>query len=279
MLVLPDTTPRGETDIRRTKKRRAARATISNGAPCEVLETVANELPIGMVLLNEDHTILWANSEAERLMALEIDVKRDPGGLLCTTSARSQPVSAILQPAGANTSLRLGSLFVSGLRIEDSLENDEPSRPATQMILLADPCRALVHRSDEIAGSMDLTPMEGRVAAGLASGQSPSQIASFLRIQVGTVRSHMKKVFQKANVTRQSQLVHLLLQGPLSLPRGAEPIHMPRRHDTTAARENARGDARAHPRYGSGVPSDRDAIAEDPFAWEESIPSRSVGSG
>lgn len=56
-----------------------------------------------------------------------------------------------------------------------------------------------------------LTPCEARVAARFAQGASIPLVARDLRVSVETIRTHLKRVYQKLGTTRQAELVHLLL--------------------------------------------------------------------
>jgi pimeloyl-ACP methyl ester carboxylesterase/DNA-binding CsgD family transcriptional regulator len=59
-----------------------------------------------------------------------------------------------------------------------------------------------------------LTQSEAEVAAYLAQGFAPEEIANKKNISISTVRTQIKKVFRKTNTTRQAQLVSLVLNGP-----------------------------------------------------------------
>jgi DNA-binding CsgD family transcriptional regulator len=55
-----------------------------------------------------------------------------------------------------------------------------------------------------------LTDREVDVALMLGDGLSPAEIAGRLRIQVDTVRDHLKNVFGKTSTSRQAELTALL---------------------------------------------------------------------
>jgi DNA-binding CsgD family transcriptional regulator len=57
-----------------------------------------------------------------------------------------------------------------------------------------------------------LTGAESRVAIEVAEGRKPSDIAGRLGLSVHTVRSHLKRIFQKTGVHSQAGLVRALLQ-------------------------------------------------------------------
>lgn len=54
------------------------------------------------------------------------------------------------------------------------------------------------------------TPAESRLAAGLAKGRLLSELEADLNISHNTARAHLRSMFAKADVSRQSQLVYLL---------------------------------------------------------------------
>lgn len=55
-----------------------------------------------------------------------------------------------------------------------------------------------------------LSEAEARVAAHIASGSSPEEIAEHLNVSIHTVRTQLKSIFAKAKIGRQSELVALL---------------------------------------------------------------------
>jgi len=72
-----------------------------------------------------------------------------------------------------------------------------------------------------LCGLFDLTRIEARVAQELTRGHSLDEVATILGSSVQTVRTHLKAIFRKTGVNRQSQLVLLLSGlGPIG---GAEP--------------------------------------------------------
>lgn len=68
-----------------------------------------------------------------------------------------------------------------------------------------------------LAGLFDLTPAEARVARGLISGDTVSEIAIAHSLSESTVRNQLRAVFSKTGASRQSELV--LMCGGIGLPR------------------------------------------------------------
>ncbi|MDH4985574.1 helix-turn-helix transcriptional regulator [Aminobacter anthyllidis] len=63
----------------------------------------------------------------------------------------------------------------------------------------------------------DLTPSEARIASALADGRTIDAIGMDFGIARETVRSHLRSIFAKSGVSKQSSLVRLLLG--VTLPR------------------------------------------------------------
>jgi DNA-binding CsgD family transcriptional regulator len=56
----------------------------------------------------------------------------------------------------------------------------------------------------------NLSPGEARVAAAVATGMAPKDVAASFGMSEGTIRVVLKRVFQKVGVSRQAELVLLL---------------------------------------------------------------------
>jgi DNA-binding CsgD family transcriptional regulator len=66
-----------------------------------------------------------------------------------------------------------------------------------------------------VQGLFDLTPAEARVARGIAAGKTVDDLAYETGLAVGTVRQQLKSVFNKTGVSRQAELVGILVGGTL----------------------------------------------------------------
>ena len=69
------------------------------------------------------------------------------------------------------------------------------------------------HRIDPdlVAGALGLTPMEARVAVWLAQGKSVREMAEATGRTEGSIYWHLKQIYQKQPVSRQADLVRLVL--------------------------------------------------------------------
>ncbi len=81
-------------------------------------------------------------------------------------------------------------------------------------IAFADPERALEADADLLARLYGFTAREASVAALLVQGCSPSETAAELAMTGNTVRTHIRRVFDKTDVERLADLVRILMQGP-----------------------------------------------------------------
>ena len=66
-----------------------------------------------------------------------------------------------------------------------------------------------------LADLFGLTPTETRVAAALATGARPADAAAELGVSQTTIAFHMRNLFQKTGTNRQTDLVALILAGPM----------------------------------------------------------------
>ena len=63
----------------------------------------------------------------------------------------------------------------------------------------------------------DLTPTEARVAAEVANGQSLDDVARELRLGIGTVRWHVKRIMSRTDTRRRAELVRMILLSPVGI--------------------------------------------------------------
>lgn len=74
-------------------------------------------------------------------------------------------------------------------------------------------------QQDFLVFAYELTEKEVMTCLHLLNGLSPQEIAEAERVSTNTVRSHLKRVYEKVDVRGQSELIAKLLNGPLGLLR------------------------------------------------------------
>lgn len=89
-----------------------------------------------------------------------------------------------------------------------------PDQPHVALFL---PAAASETRVSEalLIQTFGLTPTEARVAASLATGSRPADVARSLDVSPTTIAFHMRNLFQKTGTNRQTDLVALILAGPM----------------------------------------------------------------
>ena len=82
---------------------------------------------------------------------------------------------------------------------------------AAALVLIVEPERR--HRIDPglITATLGLTPGESQVAAWLAEGRSVDEMARATRHTRGAIYWHLKQIYQKLHISRQADLVRLVL--------------------------------------------------------------------
>ena len=90
-------------------------------------------------------------------------------------------------------------------------KTDFSSSPVAALVLVVDPVSGTGFDPAVVAAALDLTGMESRVAVLLAQGMSVREIATATGRKESTIRSHVKHIFAKHGLSRQAELVRLVL--------------------------------------------------------------------
>lgn len=85
------------------------------------------------------------------------------------------------------------------------------------LVLISDPDHIPDGLRETLARSYGLTPSEARVAIAALQGRSLDQLAGDLYISTNTAKTHLKNIFLKVGVSRQSEMVAAILNGPVGL--------------------------------------------------------------
>lgn len=117
----------------------------------------------------------------------------------------------------------LSGFLVDAAHFERLIGQDSASDPQAHALILPDRT-ALLRHDHLLRSSLGLTPAELRLASLLKDGASINEAAPKLGIAVNTARNHLRSIFAKLGVNRQSEMVrHLSELGQLAaFVRGAE---------------------------------------------------------
>ena len=88
---------------------------------------------------------------------------------------------------------------------------DYGARHTAALILIVEPKSRHRIDPDLVAETLGLTPMEGRVAAWLAQGKRVREMAEATGRTEGSIYFHLKQIYRKQPVSRQADLVRLVL--------------------------------------------------------------------
>jgi DNA-binding CsgD family transcriptional regulator len=83
-------------------------------------------------------------------------------------------------------------------------------------VFITDPQAVQLPSSERLGELYGLTPAEAKVACEFARGYSYKEVAQRLNISEDTVQAHIKQIYPKTRVNRQSDLVRLILSMSMS---------------------------------------------------------------
>ena len=112
-----------------------------------------------------------------------------------------------------NRSFEFPRLVLHVSPVEDRELEFRPRRIAA-LVLIVDPKRREHIDRRLVAETLGLTQAESEVAASLAEGRTPREIAFATGRRESTIRWHLKHIFNKLGVSRQLEVAQLVL--PLS---------------------------------------------------------------
>jgi len=179
-------------------------------------------LAIGAVILDAAGRLLFANAAARRIAADSGALQLTAGGLaarwpsqdaalqrLIARSLAGQPAAALSLPAPERDCPLV--LLASPLRgrTAERLGGALPSRAAAIVFVTTAGDRRQPNTA-WLAEAFGLTPAEARAAAALAEGRDFAATASGLGIQATTLKTHARRIFEKAGCRRRAEFLQLV---------------------------------------------------------------------
>lgn len=179
-----------------------------------------------VLVLDSDGLLCHVSPQAEQLLATSAGVHVHQQRLQLSLPACQRQLERAIQSLLQNPWRHAG----------DTITIPRPSQPPLRMLLmplhpdaagtglLPPRARILIHLVDGLNGTeideavlaslFAMTPAETRVAALVAQGRSPAEIATLCHLSVHTVRSQLKTLFRKTDTASQSQLACAILNSP-----------------------------------------------------------------
>ena len=187
-------------------------------------------LGIGLVVTNAAGQLLVANRTAEDFLSARDGIELDTDGVLCAVHGCTPSLQELLQRAAAGTDAgEAGSESAIAVRREPgrraltllvrsargALAESHSAAPSAQpaaFVMIMDAGTPANTVEKELRHLYGLTQTETRLAMVLMEGDSLEDCCMELGIRRSTGRMHVRNLFVKTGVRRQSELVSLLLR-------------------------------------------------------------------
>ncbi|HJU29402.1 MAG TPA: helix-turn-helix transcriptional regulator [Candidatus Binataceae bacterium] len=210
-------------------RHRLAEDAIERHAALDALERSRTAI----MLVASDSAILFANRLAETMLRTGDAIRSIDGRLTTSAPPATARLAMLVSGAVATACGREGSAGgtvsiarAEGLPLTVLVAPFRPARdgigaaaPAA-IVLVRDPERPATPGIAALQQLFGLTPAEATVASQLARGRSIGEIAARHRLSLNTVRTHLKNIFAKTGISRQSQLIALVLRSVATLTSG-----------------------------------------------------------
>lgn len=187
----------------------------------EALAAVLDYFPVGVVVLDQKGKERHRNRAAQILLG-EIEEDLDERGQTESAEDLREVLGQILKNS-ADEDLSFHSLSLEPEKIRGAFQtlkvslSEDPSGEGGAVIFLTQPHQEREASPELLARMYDLTPAAASVAALLIGGLTTEEIAEALGIEVTTVRSHLRQLFNRTGTSRQAELVQRLLLGVSAL--------------------------------------------------------------
>jgi len=199
----------------------------------QIYSGAMNRLLLGMISFSHDGAILETNQEADRILEEKDGIKLTQKGLKAENRTENKEMQRLLQEAIAGGRADVGPSVVEAMSISRQFDrsklgivvraipfgewSESTRRPAAAMFLRDPDFNSAQPMQDVVRRIFDLTRMEAALAVLLAKGNTLDEAAEKLGVRRNTARTHLRSIFGKTGVTRQTMLVRMLLKSVISL--------------------------------------------------------------
>ncbi|WP_062267013.1 helix-turn-helix transcriptional regulator [Endozoicomonas arenosclerae] len=190
-----------------------------------------DQLAVGTIILDEEGKVLQTNHVAQDLLQENDGLKLSGHSLQVGTSRDTRKLRELIKQA-LSAQLNNTPSVVEALRIQRPSGKSDlgivvRSVPTNQwaegkhcpsvVIFVSDPDRQSQAPQEIVKALFDLTPAEAQLAMLLANGLTLDETSEQLCISRNTARAHLRSIFSKTGVTRQTMLVRLILKSVATL--------------------------------------------------------------
>jgi DNA-binding CsgD family transcriptional regulator len=190
-----------------------------------MFETMIDNLPTGIVLLEPNGHVEYMNAAAEAMIAASPLLGYDAGMLrLSGTQSRNEWVDALRtaskkaadEPFSAEIVVLSDSspngLIATMLPLTRAPQRELlQSSKAAVAVFLRDPVQRPVFAVEAFTEFYKLSPAEARVAAALSQGGGLPSVCGILGIAQTTAKTHLQRIFEKTGTSRQAELIAMMM--------------------------------------------------------------------
>lgn len=187
----------------------------------DTLSTVVDQLPVGVVVLNDDASLRYANRSAQALLAARDGLcldGREPHAMRPGDDARLRTLIGEQASRTTPHAIRIprpsGRPAYAVRRIPPGHTDGATGLSPATTLIINDPSAAPVLTEQTLRSLYGFTRAEARLARHLVAGHTVAQAAAALGVTAGTARRHLEHLFKKTATHRQSELIRLLLESP-----------------------------------------------------------------
>ncbi|MGD9598381.1 MAG: helix-turn-helix transcriptional regulator [Steroidobacteraceae bacterium] len=192
--------------------------------------TTMDRMLVGTVVFDEKGAVMRTNRIADEVLAEKDGIRISQGRLHAEfpaedrelqrliKAALAQPgaAPAVPQPMSVTRVSGRASLGVLVRSVPPGEWPDDRHRP-TAVAFIRDPGRKSQLSLEMVRHLFGLTGAEAALALLLANGYTLDEAAVELKIRKNTIRAHLRSIFAKTGVRRQTTLIHLLLNSVASI--------------------------------------------------------------
>ncbi len=193
-----------------------------------------NRLAVATIVLDENGTVVQLNPVAREILDSQDGLKIVGGRLEATYPSDNRELSRLVR----NAFQRARQGAVKGLQVAEATSISRPSGqvnlgvvveliPSQELLEGHGKPTVVVYVRDAVGKSLvsagltsqlyNLTPAETALALELANGLSLEEASETLNIRRNTARAHLRSIFSKTGVRRQTELVRIMLNSVVAL--------------------------------------------------------------
>ena len=204
----------------------------------DVLTTFIDQIPLGVLIVESDGRLLFHNRHAEEQLKAGVGLQLSEGYVVASGSRLNtqdliEAIAEVIDDAnlseqGGTHTIKLSSSdSLSPCSVMVTRSDTSWSNQPTAMLLIASSGELAEPNIDRLQALFNLTLTEARLVTSLVRGQSLDDYAKQSSVSINTVRTHLRRVFDKTGTHRQTELVVKILSGPAMLAVDRESSGMP----------------------------------------------------